>query len=98
MPAFVLRTAITPGRRCLPMDLPEGFALATVLGAEPRTGVAERIRSIRDDLLFYAEHTYGAAESISDPLAENTQVQWGEKGSYVWNAVKESHLLREELR
>ena len=49
-----------------------------------------------DNLLFYDEHTYGAAESISDPLAENAQVQWGEKASYVWTAVKDSALLREE--
>jgi len=79
------------------MQVSEGLlALAALLGADPRPGVLDRIRAIRDDLLFYAEHTYGAAESISDPMAENSQVQWGEKGSYVWNAVKQSNLLREE--
>ena len=40
--------------------------------------------------------TFGAAESIDDPLAENAQVQWGEKASYAWTAVKDSALLREE--
>jgi len=37
----------------------------------------------------------GAAESISDPLAENSMVQWAEKSSYVWEAVKENRLLQE---
>ncbi len=49
-----------------------------------------------DNLLFYEEHTFGAAESISDPLAENAQVQWGEKSAFAWTAVKDSALLREE--
>jgi hypothetical protein len=29
-------------------------------------------------------------------LAENSQVQWAEKAAYVWEAVKQSNLLREE--
>jgi len=72
------------------------LAMASILGAELSPGISERIQTVQEDLLFYDEHTYGAAESISDPLAENTMVQWGEKGSYVWEAVKESALLREE--
>ncbi len=79
------------------MQVTQGLlAVAAILGAEIRPGVLERIARVQDDLLFYAEHTYGAAESVDDPLAENTQVQWGEKGSYVWSAVKEANLLREE--
>ncbi len=72
------------------------LTMAAILGARLSPGVLTRAAAIQDDVLFYAEHTFGAAESVSDRLAENTQVQWGEKASYVWNAVKNSNLLREE--
>jgi hypothetical protein len=72
------------------------LAIASMLGAKVQAKAMERAAAVQNDLLFYQEHTYGAAESISDPLAENTQVQWGEKASYMWKAVMNSHLLREE--
>ncbi len=50
---------------------------------------------IRTDLIFFAEHTFTAAESISEPLAENTVIQWGQKAANVWDAVKKNSLLRE---
>jgi hypothetical protein len=72
------------------------LAMARLLGAPIHAPTSQRTAAILDNLLFYEEHTFGAAESISDPLAENAQVQWGEKSSYVWSAVKDSALLREE--
>ncbi len=72
------------------------LAMASILGAQISPKTMQRAGAIQDNLLFYQEHTYGAAESIDDPLAENTQVQWGEKASYAWSAVKDSNLLREE--
>jgi hypothetical protein len=72
------------------------LAMAVLAGVPVREEVLRRAAAIQDDLLFYHEHTYGAAESISDPLAENSQIQWGEKASYVWSAVKAANLLREE--
>ena len=72
------------------------LAMAAMAGAPVSPATLQRATAIQDDLLFYHEHTYGAAESISDPLAENTQVQWGEKASYVWSAVKAAAMLREE--
>lgn len=51
---------------------------------------------ILDDLIFYDEHTFGAAESVTDPFSENSVVQWGEKGSYAWEAVKGNQILREQ--
>jgi hypothetical protein len=72
------------------------LAMSALLGTPVTPQAIRRINEIQDDLMFYDEHTYGAAESVDDPLAENTQVQWGEKGSYAWNAVKNSNLLREE--
>jgi len=58
------------------------FAMASTLGAPVSPQTLERAAAIQDDLLFYEEHTYGAAESISDPMAENAQVQWGEKAAW----------------
>ena len=72
------------------------LAMASILGAQISPKTMQRAGAIQDNLLFYHEHTYGAAESIDDPLAENTQVQWAEKGAYAWTAVKDSNLLREE--
>ena len=72
------------------------LAMATLFGVPVSPSVASRIDSVQENLLFYDEHTYGAAESISDPLAENSMVQWAEKSAYVWQAVKQAGMLREE--
>ncbi|MFH1741911.1 MAG: glycoside hydrolase family 38 C-terminal domain-containing protein [bacterium] len=72
------------------------FSMARLLGASVSPDVMERAAAVQEDLLFYDEHTYGAAESISDPMADNTMVQWGEKSSYAWEAVKKAGMLREE--
>ncbi len=79
------------------LNIDEGmFSLAKLLGANIPTQTMERVSTVQDALLFYDEHTFGAAESISDPMSENSMVQWGEKSSYVWEAVKKEGLLREE--
>lgn len=57
--------------------------------------VPDKIRHIHENLLFYDEHTYGAAESIRDPNCENSQVQWAEKASYVWEALKNAQIMYE---
>ncbi len=72
------------------------LSLAALMGNPAHPSVVERINHVQEQLLFYDEHTYGAAESISDPMAENSMVQWGEKSSYVWEAVKTAGMLREE--
>ncbi|MCF6286264.1 MAG: hypothetical protein L3K26_13905, partial [Candidatus Hydrogenedentes bacterium] len=72
------------------------LAMASLFGTELSPQVGERIRAVQDNLLFYDEHTFGASLRIRDPLAETTMVQWGEKASYVWDAVKEAALIREE--
>lgn len=64
-------------------------------------GIPEAVKSLQaeitDDIAFYDEHTFGAAESITDPLVENSVVQLGEKEAYVWSAVKKNRILREEI-
>ncbi len=79
------------------MQVNEGLlALATSLGAALPSGWAERVQAVQEQLLFYDEHTFGAAESISDPGVENSVVQWGEKSAYAWESVKSAGMLREE--
>ena len=79
------------------LEATEGLlAMVSLLGSDISSETMDRITAVQDELLFYQEHTFGASESISDPMAENSMVQWGEKSSYVWNAVKNQGLLREE--
>ncbi len=72
-------------------------SMALIMGVNPGNNISQLNDQISDDLAFYDEHTFGAAESITDPLCENSVVQLGEKESYVWEAVKKNHLLREEV-
>ncbi len=71
------------------------LAMARILGARLSPDLFRRMEKIGSALLFWDEHTMGAAESITDPLAENSMVQWAEKSAYVWEAAKENRLLQE---
>ena len=71
------------------------LSMAQFFGARLPQPILQQVQSVTDNLHFYNEHTFGAAESISDPLAENTQVQWSEKSSYAWQSVMQSRILRE---
>jgi len=73
------------------------MSIAAILGEETGPHVTDLHNQITEDLAFYDEHTFGAAESISDPLCENSVVQLGEKLSYTWEAVKKNRILREEV-
>jgi alpha-mannosidase len=75
----------------------EFAAMAVIMGINLPAVFPSKLAEIAGDIAFYDEHTFGAAESISDPLAENTVVQWGEKAAYAWDAVKKNRILREEL-
>ncbi|NUQ22324.1 MAG: hypothetical protein HUU34_00105 [Saprospiraceae bacterium] len=72
------------------------LVMAKWMGQELPAGLSEDIGAIYDNLLFYDEHTHGAAESISDPLAQNTVNQWGMKSAYAWDAAKRSTVLQEK--
>jgi alpha-mannosidase len=73
------------------------MSVAVMKGIPIPGAVRELQDEISDDISFYDEHTFGAAESITDPLAENSVVQWGEKASWAWEAVKKNHILREQV-
>ncbi len=72
------------------------LAMSAMRGRSLPEPTLRRAAQVQENLMFYDEHTFGAAESIDDPLAENSQVQWSEKSSYVWTAVKDANLLRED--
>lgn len=72
------------------------LAMALLGGQVLPPGVMDRVAAVQEGLLFYDEHTYGAAESINAPSSEATVVQWDQKAAYVWEAVKQAGMLREE--
>lgn len=72
------------------------LSMATMLGEDLPHDIDRDIEEVYDNLLFYDEHTHGAAESIRDPLGENTVNQWGMKSAYAWDAAKRSSLLQEK--
>jgi hypothetical protein len=72
------------------------IAMSTAFGGELSPRIHTDIDQIYRNILFYDEHTFGAAESISQPYSENSMVQWAEKSSYAWEALKQSRILREE--
>ncbi len=71
------------------------LAMAALLGAEIPATLRAQSDEAAELLIFANEHTFGAAESVRDPLCENSVVQWMEKASYVWQAVMRARLLRE---
>ncbi len=73
------------------------LSMAKMLGAKLPDNIQEDITGVYDNLLFYDEHTFGAAESVSDPLAENSINQWNMKSSYAWEAAKKSSMLQEKV-
>ncbi len=73
-----------------------GLAMAKLLGAKMPDGVRERIFEANKALLFYGEHTFGAAESISDPYGKSSLEQREIKESYAWEAYRRSKMLNEE--
>ncbi len=72
------------------------LSMARLMGADLPHDLYHDIHHIQDAILFYNEHTFGAAESISAPYAENSMVQWAEKSSYAWDAVMRSRMLKEK--
>ncbi len=71
------------------------LSMAKLLGMTIPSSIMQRMHKIYDALLFWDEHTMGAAESIREPLVTNSVVQWAEKSAYVWEAAKDLRLLQE---
>jgi len=72
------------------------LAMISILDGEINPELERKIDHISENILFFSEHTCGAAQSISQPFSENTIKQWLQKGAYAWEAVKKTTLLHEE--
>ena len=72
------------------------FAMVSMMGGELGPTLESKMEHIAENAIFYDEHTFGAAESISLPFSENTTKQWLMKGAYAWEALKKVTLLNEE--
>jgi hypothetical protein len=72
------------------------LAIAALTGEPPRSDTTARTMAVHDAITFYDEHTFGSSLSVEDPTVESTMVQWGQKGSYAWDGVKQAAMLREE--
>ena len=71
------------------------LSMAKLLGMHMPASTLAKVHKIYDAILFWDEHTMGAAESIREPLVANSVVQWAEKSAYVWEAAKETRILQE---
>lgn len=71
------------------------FSMADLLGAEIKPDALHAMNSINENLIFFDEHTFGAAESVSNPLSLNSTVQWNNKSAYAWSAVKANGVFRQ---
>jgi alpha-mannosidase len=72
------------------------FAMVSMMGGELSPSLEVNMDHISENAIFFDEHTFGAAESISRPFSENTTRQWLQKGAYAWEALKKVTLLNEE--
>ena len=72
------------------------FAMVSMMGGELGEDLQQKITHISENALFFDEHTFGAAESISDPFCVNSMCQWLQKGAYAWEALKKVTLLNED--
>lgn len=79
------------------VQVDEGLlSMVAILEGELPQDLKKKIEHIKENIIFFDEHTVGAAESISAPYSENSVRQWLQKGAYAWEAVKKSTLLHEE--
>lgn len=72
------------------------LAMSLLMGSKLPEGTMNRIQRVNSDLLFYDEHTFGSAESISDPYSEMTNIQSAMKSSFAWDGFKRERMIREE--
>ncbi|TKG97121.1 glycosyl hydrolase family 38 [Puteibacter caeruleilacunae] len=73
-----------------------GLSMAKILGAKMPEKINDRIDETNKAILFYDEHTFGAAESVRDPYGQGTMEQRALKESYAWEAFRRASLVEEE--
>ncbi len=72
------------------------LAMAELIGVHPNRATIDHLNTVNESDAFYDEHSFGAAESISDPLSVNSTVQWNEKRAFAWNAFRVNSILQDE--
>ena len=72
------------------------LAMAKLMGSGLPENINNRIDDANDALLFYGEHTFGAAESVRAPFSSATLEMRRLKESYAWDASKKSRMIQEE--
>jgi alpha-mannosidase len=72
------------------------LAMARMMGTRLPEGINNRIHETNDALLFYGEHTFGAAQSISAPFSRATLEMRRLKESYAWDASRRARMVQEE--
>jgi len=72
------------------------LSMCRIMGAELPPGIQHDVEEVYDKLLFYDEHTYGASESVRDPLVQNSVNQWNMKSANVWSAALGSSQVQEK--
>lgn len=72
------------------------LAMAQASGVIIPEQIHAEVKNCYDNLLLFDEHTFGAAESITDPESKNSMDQWSQKSSYVWSANQQANLLTEK--
>ena len=73
-----------------------GLSMASMMGSALPENVGNEIDDINKSLLFYDEHTFGYAGSVTSPYCLDTWEQRSVKESYAWDAYKRCGLLGEE--
>lgn len=73
-----------------------GLAMAKLMGSDMPKGIEDRFWETNKALLFFGEHTFGAAESISSPYSQTTMEQREIKESYAWEANRRAKTINEE--
>jgi hypothetical protein len=89
-------TAVTRGGQADMIANDGALAMSLLMGSKLPEGTMNGIQQANNDLLFYDEHTFGSAESVSNPYSEMTNIQSGIKSSFAWDGFKRERMIREE--
>jgi len=71
----------------------ENECLWSLLNLKGKRYPEEKIRDIWKNLFFFAEHTFGASESVSRPFSSLTLGQWAIKSGFIYQADIENQKL-----
>ena len=72
-----------------------GLSMARVMGADVPESVNQEIDQTNRAIVFYGEHTFGYAGSISEPFSYETMEQRSFKASYAWESFRRSRPVGE---